>query len=184
MTKGNFMNRLNVTGVDDATGHSAEVFASIKRAFGGVPNAFLVAGTNSPLALEAALALDSALHKGSLSVKEIEVIKLAVSQASGCDYCLAAHTVIGKGAGLKDDEILAARHNTPSGNSKFDALSKFARTLVSTSGTLAIEAVNTVKEVGYSDQQIVDVVLAVSSITFTNLINRINDTPLDFPAVS
>ncbi|MHC8324568.1 carboxymuconolactone decarboxylase family protein [Pseudomonas sp. B14-6] len=178
------MNRLNVVSVDEATGHTAEVFASIKRAFGAVPNAFLVAGTNSPLALEAALALDGALHKGSLSVKEIEVIKLAVSQTSGCDYCLAAHTVIGKGAGLKNDEILAARHSTSSGNIKFDALSKFARTLVSTSGTISADTVNTVKHAGYSDQQIMDILLAVTSITFTNLINRVNDTPLDFPAVS
>ena len=109
------MNRLHVISAKDAAGPTADVFNSIKRSLGMVPNAFLVAGTNSPLALEAALALDAALHKASLSIKEIEIIKLTVSQESGCDYCLAAHTMISKGAGLAEVEILAARHGTPSG---------------------------------------------------------------------
>lgn len=177
------MNRLNVTGVNEATGRTADVFNSIKRSIGSVPNAFLVAGSNSPLALEAALALDAALHKGSLSLKEIEVIKLAVSQASHCDYCLAAHTVIGKGAGLTEAEIIGVRHLTPSGNAKFDALAKFSSTAVRTTGTLPQQIVSDVKSAGYTDEQIVDILLAITSITFTNLVNRVNDTPLDFPAV-
>lgn len=99
------MNRLHVISAKDAAGPTADVFNSIKRSLGMVPNAFLVAGTNSPLALEAALALDAALHKASLSIKEIEIIKLTVSQESGCDYCLAAHTMISKGAGLAEVNI-------------------------------------------------------------------------------
>ena len=67
------MNRLHVISAKDAAGPTADVFNSIKRSLGMVPNAFLVAGTNSPLALEAALALDAALHKASLSIKEIEI---------------------------------------------------------------------------------------------------------------
>lgn len=177
------MNRLHVISAKDAAGPTADVFNSIKRSLGMVPNAFIVAGTNSPLALEAALALDAALHKASLSIKEIEIIKLTVSQESGCDYCLAAHTMISKGAGLAEVEILAARHGTPSGSTKSDALSKFVRSAVRTTGTVPANVVDEFKQAGYSDQQIIDTLLAITSITFTNLVNRVNDTPLDFPAV-
>lgn len=65
---------------------------------------------------------------------------------------------------------------------RFDALADFVRTLVTTSGTASAEVVGAVKEAGYSDAQIVDTVLVVASITFTNLLNRVNNTPLDFPA--
>jgi uncharacterized peroxidase-related enzyme len=176
------MNRLHTVGIAEAAGPAAQVFSSIKAAIGAVPNAFLTVGSNSPLALSAALALDASVHKGSLSVKEIEVIKLAVSEVSNCDYCLAAHTVIGKQAGLSGEAVLAARFGQQSDNSRFDALSTFARALVGTSGTVPADVVADVRAEGYTDQQIVDALLAVTSITFNNLVNRVNDTPLDFPA--
>lgn len=176
------MNRLHTASMVDATGPAAQVFSSIKAAIGSVPNAFLTAGSNSPLALSAALALDASVHKGSLSVKEIEVIKLAVSEVSSCDYCVAAHTAIGKQAGLSRAAMLAARFGQPSDNSRFDALSTFARALVGTSGTVPADVLAKVHAEGYTDQQIIDALLAVTSITFNNLVNRVNDTPLDFPA--
>ena len=175
------MNRLHTVSIVEATGPAAQVFSSIKAAIGAVPNAFLTVGSNSPLALSAALALDASVHKGSLSVKEIEVIKLAVSEVSNCDYCLAAHTAIGKQAGLSREAVLAARFGKPSNNSRFDALSTFSRALVGTSGTVPADVVASVRAEGYTDQQIVDALLAVTSITFNNLVNRVNDTPLDFP---
>lgn len=176
------MNRLFTTTVAEATGPAASLFASIKGAIGMVPNAFLTAGSNSPVALGAALALDGTLHNASLSVKEIEVIKLAVSEYAQCDYCIAAHTAISKKAGLSREAILGYRHAQPSGDERLDALAVFARYLVSTTGTVPAEVVTAVKQAGYGDDQIVDTILAVASITFTNLLNRVNDTPVDFPA--
>jgi AhpD family alkylhydroperoxidase len=147
-----------------------------------VPNAFATIGSNSPVALEAALNLDAALGKSSLSAKQIEVIKLAVSAVAHCDYCLAAHTMIGKHAGLSRETILAVRHGQPSGDTAIDAFASFVETLVSTSGTIPSAAVAAVKAASYSDAQVIDTLLAIASITFTNLVNRVNDTVLDFPA--
>ncbi|HEX5342753.1 MAG TPA: carboxymuconolactone decarboxylase family protein [Duganella sp.] len=175
------MSRLFTQPVSEATGHAAQLFTAIKGAIGMVPNAYRDIGNNSPVALEAALNLDGALRKSSLSAKEIEVIKLAVSQEAGCDYCLAAHTLMGGKAGLSKDAIQAARHNQPAGDARIDALASFVHTLVSTSGDVPAEAVIAVKQAGYSDAQIVDTLLAMASINFTNLFNRVNVTTLDFP---
>jgi uncharacterized peroxidase-related enzyme len=176
------MSRLHTVATAEATGHAAQLFTAIKGAIGMVPNAYVAVGSNSPLALEAALNLDGALKKSSLSAREIETVKLAISEDAGCDYCLAAHTLMGGKAGLSRPAILAVRKGEPSGDARTDALATFAHTLARSSGTVPAEAVAAVQAAGYSDAQIVDTLLAIASITFTNLVNRVNDTVLDFPA--
>ncbi|SHG65108.1 carboxymuconolactone decarboxylase family protein [Massilia sp. CF038] len=176
------MSRLHTIPAAQATGAAATLFAAIKGKIGMVPNAYAVIGNNSPLALEAALALDGALAKSSLSAREIEVVKLVVSEGAACDYCLAAHTLIGKKAGLSKAAILALRHGTPSADERADALATFVREVGASKGTVAAPVLAAVKSAGYTDAQVVDALLVIASITFTNLVNRVNDTALDFPA--
>ncbi|SHN67833.1 uncharacterized peroxidase-related enzyme [Duganella sacchari] len=175
------MSRLFTQPVSEATGHAAQLFTAIKGAIGKVPNAYVAVGTNSPVALEAALNLDGALRKSSLSAQEIEVVKLAVSQDARCDYCLAAHTLMGGKAGLSADAIQGVRHGRATGDARIDALASFVHAVARTSGDVPAEVVLAVKQAGYSDAQITDALLAVASITFTNLFNRVNVTALDFP---
>ncbi|ALK96747.1 alkylhydroperoxidase [Massilia sp. WF1] len=178
------MTRLHTVTPAQATGHAAELFAGIKKAVGMLPNAYAVIGSNSPSALQAALDLDRTLGKSSLSARQIEAVKLAVSAVAACDYCLAAHTLMGKHAGLSRDTMIAIRSGNPTGDAAIDALTGFARLLVGSSGTVAAEQVAAVKAAGYSDAQIVDTLLVIAAITFTNLVNRVNDTVIDFPAIA
>ena len=177
------MTRLHTVKPDQATGRAAELFTAIKGAIGMVPNAYATIGSNSPGALEMTLNLEQSLSKSSLSAKQVETIKLAVSAYAGCDYCIAAHTLMGKRAGLSPSAMSAIRAAGDSGDAALDALANFARLLVSSSGAVAAEQVAAIKAAGYSDAQIVDTMLAISAITFTNLVNRVNDTIIDFPAV-
>lgn len=176
------MARLHTLALPDATGHAAQLFSAVKSAVGKVPNSYIGIGGNSPIALEAVLNLEGAIKKSSLSAKDVEVVKLVVSEATGCDYCLAAHTLMSKKLGLSREAILALRHAHPSGDARNDALAKFTLGLVTTTGTVSAAAVDAVKQAGFTDTQIVDVTMAIASIAFTNLFNRINDTTLDFPA--
>ena len=176
------MSRLHTPDVSEATGHAAQLFTAIKGAIGKVPNAYVTLGSNSPIALETALNMDAALRKSSLSAKEVEVVKLAVSQDAQCDYCLAAHTLAGRKSGLSGETMQDVRHGRSSGDARIDALAGFVHTVVTSSGEVPVEVVAAVQQAGYSDAQIVDALLAVATITFTNLFNRVNATPLDFPA--
>ncbi len=90
------MSRLADIREQDATGKAADIFAGIKKAMGKVPNAYLTIGGHSPAALQQALAHNAMLHKSSLSAQQLEAINLSVSEATGCDYCLAAHTLMAK----------------------------------------------------------------------------------------
>jgi uncharacterized peroxidase-related enzyme len=168
--------------VSEATGHAAEMFKAVKAAVGKVPNSYIGIGGNSPVALAAVLSLEASLKTSNLSAQDIEVVKLVVSQTTGCDYCLAAHTLLSKKMGLDREAILALRQAQPSGDARNDALARFVQHLITTSGTVQTEVITEIKQAGLTDAQIVDVAMAIASIAFTNLFNRINDTTLDFPA--
>jgi len=178
------MSRLSTINPADATGATAELFAKIKKAAGKVPNAYATIGTHSPASLGAILGVEAVLAGSSLSKPDIEVIKLAVSEVAGCDYCLAAHTLMGKFAGLSPDTMKQVRAGAETGDAKRDALVRFVRTLVDTRGTVPAEELDAVRAAGYSEQQVIEVILTITSITFTNLVNRVNDTTLDFPAAA
>ncbi|KLD62822.1 carboxymuconolactone decarboxylase family protein [Dyella japonica] len=176
------MNRLTtLTNLADAPEASAALFAGIKKAMGKVPNAYAAVGSSAPNVLAHVLQTNAVLKQGELSALELEAINLAVSEASQCDYCLAAHTMTGKMAGYTAEQIQQLRKGGLEGNPKIDALAKFALTLVTTSNTLSAEAVASVKNAGYTDRQILEAILAISAILFTNMVNRVNDTVLDFP---
>lgn len=175
------MNRLFNQPIAESTGHAAQLYSGIQAAIGIVPNAYNNIGSNSPVALETLLNIDAALKHGALGAKEGEVVKLVVSQSAECDYCLAAHTLIGKKTGLSKEDILAIRRGSPSSDNRMDTLADFTRELITTQGTMPASAIDTIKAAGFTDTQIVEIALAITSITFTNLFNRINDTVLDFP---
>jgi uncharacterized peroxidase-related enzyme len=176
------MNRLHSAPVSDATGHAAQLFAAIKAAAGMVPQAYVDIGSNSAPALDGALHLDAMQRQGTLLAQDVEIVKLAVSEVNHCDYCLAAHSFLGHKQGLDQARIQAVRAGSATGDARIDALVAFTRELVTTSGTLPAPSVAAIKAAGFTDAQIVDIVLAITSITFTNLFNRINDTAIDFPA--
>jgi uncharacterized peroxidase-related enzyme len=175
------MSRINTPAVETATGATAEVYAQIKKAAGKVPNTFAAIGALAPAALNAVLAADGVLAAGSLSKQDQETIKLLVSEIAGCDYCVAAHSLLGKMTGLKPDTLKRIRAGESTGDTRRDALTRFVRTLQETRGTISQEAYSAIKAAGYTDAQLVEIALAIVIVSFTNLFNRVNDTDVDFP---
>lgn len=175
------MSRIITPPVESATGVTAELFAQINKAVGRVPNAYAAIGAHNPAALKAILQVDSV--PGTLSKQEKEIIKLAVSTVSGCDYCQAAHFLVGKFTGIAQETLKQVIADQPTGNVRFDALTRFVRKLVGAAGTLPDEAFSDIKSAGFSDAEVIEIGLVISVITFTNIFNRVNDTAVDFPAI-
>lgn len=156
------------------------ILANIKQAFGMIPNLFATIG-HSPGALSALLTWDQALNSGqNLSKREIEQLNLHVSELNGCGYCLAAHSAIGKGAGLSVDEIEEARLGIGA-NARENALLALARRVVHSGGGRAGAEFTAAREAGVSDAAIVDVIAAVALKTFTNAVALVANTSIDFP---
>jgi uncharacterized peroxidase-related enzyme len=176
------MTRIATPAIAEATGATAEVYAQIKKAAGAVPNTFVTIGAHGPAALKAVLAADGAAT--SLSKQDQETVKLLVSEIAGCDYCVAAHTMLGKMTGLTRESMKQIRAFQPTGDARRDALVRLVRLLQQTSGTIPQSEFDAIKAAGYTDQQIVEVSLVIAVTTFTNVFNRINDTAVDFPAAN
>jgi uncharacterized peroxidase-related enzyme len=177
------MSRIHTPALDSATGAAAELFGQIRKTIGSVPNTYAAIGFPGPAALKAILAADAALAAGSLPKADQETIKLLVSGVAGCDYCVAAHSLLGKMAGLSPDALRHIRAGEPTGDIKRDALVRFVTLLASTRGTIDEAEFAAIRDAGYTDQQLVEISLAIATTTFTNIFNRINDTTIDFPAV-
>ena len=154
---------------------------AVHGALGVTPNLFRVAA-QSPAALDALVGLNGALGHGKLKAKARESIALAVAEANACDYCLSAHTALGKGAGLSDADIAAARE-ARSSDAKIAAIVRFARTVVETRGRATDSDLAAVRGAGLSDGEIVEVVANVVVNLFTNYLNHVAGTEIDFPVV-
>lgn len=177
------MSRIPLIPNDQVSAPSAALFAQIRKAMGKVPNAYATVGGYSPATLGLLLNADAVLGKGALTRQEIEAIRLAVSETNGCDYCVAAHTMVGKMAGLSPDAIKQIRDGDDTGEARRDALLQFVRAVHTSRGTVPAAVLGAVLAAGYSHQQVIEALMAISMITFTNLLNRVNDTDLDFPRV-
>ncbi|WGD52415.1 carboxymuconolactone decarboxylase family protein [Bradyrhizobium sp. CB1650] len=178
------MSRLSVPNLESDAGPSGQVYAQIKKAIGNVPNTFAAIAAHGPAALKAVLAADTVLSAGSLSKRDQEAIKLVISEVAGCDYCVAAHSLLGKLAGLKPDELKNIRERRATGDEKRDALIRFVRKLAQSSGTVSDDDFAAIRVAGYTDAQLVEISLAFATTVFTNVFNRINDTEIDFPRVA
>ncbi|QIG98892.1 MULTISPECIES: carboxymuconolactone decarboxylase family protein [unclassified Bradyrhizobium] len=178
------MSRLSVPNLETDTGPSGQIYAQIKKAIGSVPNTYAAIAAHGPAALKSILAADAVLAGSSLPKRDQEVIKLVISAAGGCDYCVAAHSHLARLAGVKADALKQIRDGEPSGDAKRDALVNFVRKLAQSSGTVSAEDFAAIRAAGYSDAQLVEISLAFATTVFTNVFNRINDTDIDFPAVA
>ena len=178
------MSRLSVPNLEFAAGPSGQIYAQIKKAIGSVPNTFAAIAAHGPAALKAVLAADTVVAAGTLTKRDQEIIKLVISAAGGCDYCVAAHNHLAKLAGVKPEVLKQIREGQPSGDAKRDALVGLVRKLAQCGGTVSDEDFAAIKAAGYSDAQLVEISLAFATTVFTNVFNRINDTEIDFPAVA
>jgi uncharacterized peroxidase-related enzyme len=169
--------------IDAAPAASRPLLEAVKKQLGVVPNMFRLI-SNSPAALEGYLSLSGALNKGTLPAATRERIALAVAEANGCSYCLSAHTYLGKDLAKLDDAEMSANRHGASNDSKADAAVRFAVALVRERGHVGEDDVRAVKAAGYDDGQVIEIVLHVALNTWTNFINVVGETDIDFPVVT
>jgi uncharacterized peroxidase-related enzyme len=169
--------------IADAPAASQPMLEAVKKQLGVVPNLFRLVST-SPTALEGYLGLSGTLAKGKLPAPTRERIALAVAEINGCNYCLSAHTYLGKNLAKLDDAEMTANRSGASNDPKADAAVRFAAKVVRERGHVAEEDVRAVKLAGYDDAQVIEIVLHVAFNTWTNYINEIAKTEIDFPVVS
>lgn len=176
------MSRMTTVDPVTATGKTKELLDAVKAKMGKVPN-LIRTMAHSTAAVEAYLNLSGALAGGVLTAKQREQIALAAAQANGCEYCLSAHTMLGKMNGLGEGEIAAARQGAAA-DPKSAAILQFALQVINQRGAVSDAAVNQAFQAGLTEGEIAEIVANVALNTYTNYLNNVARTEVDFPRVA
>lgn len=174
------MARIRPIDQNTADAGAADLLGAVKKKMGSVPN-LIATMANSAAVAKAYLGFSQALSSGMLPPRLREQIALVVGETNGCGYCLAAHTALGKAAGLTEQETRDARRATSPVAKERVALD-FARKLVRDRGIVADAELQRVRQAGYTDGEIVEIVANVALNIFTNYFNHVAGTEVDFPA--
>ncbi|MEJ5029795.1 carboxymuconolactone decarboxylase family protein [Comamonas sp. MYb69] len=167
---------------DNTPAASQAVMAQIQSAFGATPHMFK-AVANSPAALHSMWAAFGALGKGSLGAQLGEQLAVAIANYNRCEYCLAAHTVLGQKAGASLADMSAAQIGQ-SVDAKTAAALAFALKVVAQRAQISNADIASLRQVGFGDEQVVEIIAHVALNLFTNYINVALDVPVDFPKVA
>lgn len=175
------MSRINLVTEENANEEQAALYSAINDQLGMIPN-FLKVFANSPSALRAFLGLHSIANEGSLDPQTKERIALVLAEQNACQYCVSAHTAIGRKAGLSSAEMEANREGS-SQDAKAAAAVKFAKALAENNGDVTTAELLDVRSAGYSEAEIVEIITHVGMNVLTNILGKASRVEIDFPKV-
>lgn len=173
------MTTITVPTRDTVSPANQAMFDALKGQLGFVPNLYATFAY-SENALGTYLALQSA--KSSLNAKAREVVNLVVSQVNECEYCLAAHTALGKMNGFSDAQILDIRAGGAAFDAKLDALAKLTRSIAVNRGHADQALVEAFFAAGWTRENLVDAIVIIGDKTVSNYLHATTRVPVDFPA--
>lgn len=172
------MTKFTIPNRGEVSENNQAIFDNLQKGLGFVPNLYAYYAKNET-ALGDYLTLQN--RKSTLNAKEKEVINLVTSQINGCRYCQSAHTALGKMYGFTDEQVIELRKGNASFDSKLDALAKFTASIVENRGKATEESKVALFVAGYTEANLIDVVIAVGDKTISNYIHNVADFPIDFP---
>jgi uncharacterized peroxidase-related enzyme len=175
------MSRLSIPELQNTLPAAQPLLAAVEKQLGIVPNLFRLIA-HSPATLQGYLGFNAGLAK-ALDVRTRERIALAIAQLNGCDYCLSAHTYLGLNLAKIDEAEIALNRQGASADPKASAAVGFAVKVAQAGGKVADADLAGVRAAGFSEAQVVEIVALVAENVFTNYLNNVAATPIDFPLV-
>ncbi|NDK49433.1 carboxymuconolactone decarboxylase family protein [Rhizobium laguerreae] len=176
------MSRTVVLTPEQVPAESKQTLDTFTRNIGFTPN-MMAAFAQSPIAFNAWATLLGSLSK-TLDVRTRDSIGLAVSEVNGCNYCLTVHSFTAEHmAKMPADDIILARRGHAK-DPKRDAAVQFARNVIETRGNVSDAHLKEVRDVGYTDANIIEIIALVAMYSLTNFFNNVFDPEKDFPAVT
>jgi uncharacterized peroxidase-related enzyme len=172
------MTKFTVPTRGEVSENNQAIFDNLQKGLGFVPNLYAYYAKNET-ALGDYLTLQN--RKNTLKAKEREVINLVTSQINGCRYCQSAHTVLGKMNGFTDEQVIELRKGSASFDSKLDALAKFTASAVENRGKASEESKDAFFAAGYTEANLIDVVIIIGDKIISNYIHNLTGFPIDFP---
>jgi uncharacterized peroxidase-related enzyme len=167
------MSRLPALDASTATGPARDVLAELERRHGRA-SPMIRAMANSPAVLQAYRDFNRALKRTELSPQLRVIIALAVAEQNGCEYCVASYTAAARQLGLTEQEIADARRGR-SADAQDQAALDLVRGIVTDARRVTDCDVETIREMGFSDAELAEIVATVALNQFTNAFNNAFD---------
>ncbi len=176
------MSRIQLPKTEDLASATVDTLESVRKSVGMIPN-LLSTLAHSPVALLSYLNFSNDLKQGQLTAQQREIIALAVAQFNQCEYCLSAHSLMAKGAGLSPAAIHSARQGGED-DSIDSVIAAFAKQLVDSRGVIGDGQFEQYQKQGLSQGLMLEIVAHVALNTFSNYVNHLAATDIDFPKIS
>jgi uncharacterized peroxidase-related enzyme len=176
------MPRIKQLGQDEAQSWTKKLFKRVEESLGLVPNMFRCMG-NSDVGLDGFLALNAGIGSGKLGPKNVKMIILLTSQLNDCEYCVAAHTQMALNSGLLTTEECLNARKAIGTDEKTTKMLEFAKKVKLNNGNVTDEDIKIVRDAGFDDQEIVEMIGGIALITFANYVSNVGQPDLDFPEV-
>ena len=176
------MSRIALIDAANTTPDRQALLGQVHAAFGATPAMFR-AVANSPAALASMWGSFGALDGGRVSPLLGEQIAVAIANRNACEYCLAAHTALGRKAGASSEQMAAAQVGQSSDTATAAALA-FALKVVENRAQIGDADVQALRDAGFDDELIVEILAHVALNLFTNYVNVAFDVPVDFPKIA
>ena len=157
---------------ENTTGHTRELLEGIRKNYGYIPNLFAYMA-EAPTTVEAYLALNDLVARGSLPASQQQVALLAASVENECEFCSVAHCAIGKMKGAHVQTLHALASHSEIADAGDRALVTFTQAVVSQRGRPSEAEIQAFLGAGFTRQQILEVILIVSIKTLSNYINHL-----------
>ncbi|MEJ0033670.1 MAG: carboxymuconolactone decarboxylase family protein [Bacteroidota bacterium] len=175
------MKNISVPASDQLSPESQQLLEVFQKRLGRIPNLYATIGYSSN-ALKGMLAFEEDLNHGVFNAKEKEAIYLVVSQVNGCEYCLAAHSLLAAKRGYKPAEILDLRRGLAT-DVKLQAALQLAKAIAENKGAVEDSFKNSFFEAGYNESALMELIALVTIRTFTNYVYVLTKIPIDYPTV-
>lgn len=176
------MPRIKQLSMDEAQSWTKKLFRKVEEGFGMVPNMFKCMG-NSDVGLDGFLAFNAGINAGKLGKKNVKMIILLTSQLNNCEYCVSAHTKMALDAGMMTDEECVNARKAIGPDEKTTKMLEFAKKVKVNNGLVTDDDVQCVREAGFDDQEITEIIGSIALINFANYVSNVGQPELDFPEV-
>ena len=172
------MTEFNIHTVESAPEDSKPALEQLKKHVGFIPN-LAATMAESPYLLEACTSLRGTPGAGTFTPVEREAVGLAVSFENNCTYCMAAHSTFAKMNGIPEGELSLLRVGQSPSSPRLRALSSLAHQVVRSKGHLASEDIQGFLKAGFSQAQLLEVLVGISTTAIANYMHNIAKTPVD-----
>lgn len=172
------MSTFNVLSKDEVPAESKALLEQLEKSIGMIPNFHAVLAA-SPQALKAYMTLHQLVTESAFTAEEMTVVWQTINNEHDCHYCFPAHVAVAVGMNVDRSISDAIKNDTALPTDKLEALRTFTLQLVRNRGNVDQADVDTLKNAGFTDRSIADVLLVLAQKTMSNYLNHMADTPLD-----